>query len=91
MSVLNLGLQGVALAREQMIEEGYEKQMKRCNGMSVVRKVAETHEQDVEMAPLAEGCAEGDDTMRDRHRQEQREDDDLWEMLHHGDERDLEE
>jgi len=40
MSVLNLGLQGVALAREQMIEEGYEKQMKRCNGMSVVGKVA---------------------------------------------------
>ena len=40
MSVLNLGLQGVALAREEMIEEDYEKQMKRCNGMSVVRKVA---------------------------------------------------
>ncbi len=43
------------------------------------------------MAPLAEGCAEGDDTMRGGHRQEHREDDDLWEMLHHGDERDLEE
>ncbi len=69
MSVLNLGLQGVAIAREEMIEEDYEKQVKRCYGMSVVRKVAETHEQLVEMA-VAEGCAEGDDALRDGQRQE---------------------
>jgi hypothetical protein len=91
MSVLNLGLQGVALAREEMIEEVYEKQMKRCNGMSAVRKVAETHEQVVEMAPVMEGCAEGDDALLDEQRREQQEDDDLLEMLHNDDERDLEE
>jgi hypothetical protein len=39
MSLLNLGLQGVALAREELIEEDYEKRMKICNGMSAVRKV----------------------------------------------------
>ena len=43
--------------------------MERCNSMSVVRKVAETHEQVVEMA-VAEGCAEGDDALRDGQRQE---------------------
>ena len=88
--MLNLGLQGVALAREEMIEDDYEKQMKRCNGMSAVRKVAETHEQVVGIAPIAEGCAEGDDALRDGQRQEQQEDDDLLEMLRHDDERDLE-
>ena len=71
MSVLNLGLQEVTLAREEMIEEDYEKQMKICNGMSEVRKVAEIHEQVVEMAPIAEGCAEGDDALHDGQRQEQ--------------------
>jgi len=40
MSVLNLGLQEVALAREELMEENYEMEMKSCNGMSVVRKVA---------------------------------------------------
>jgi hypothetical protein len=43
------------------------------------------------MAPLAVGCAEIDDALRDKERQEQHEDDDLLEMLHHDDERDLEE
>ena len=43
MSVLNLGLQGVALAREVMDEE-YEHEFKKCNGMSAVRKVAEGYE-----------------------------------------------
>jgi len=65
MSVLNLGLRGVALAREEMIKKIYEKHMKRCNGMSVVRKVAETHEQVVKKAPVSEGCAEGDAALRD--------------------------
>ncbi len=91
MSVLNLGLQGVALAREELIEENYEKEMKRCNGMSAVRKVAETHEEVVEMDLVAEECAEGDDALRDVYRQEQQEDDDFLEMLHHDDDRDLEE
>ena len=43
--------------------------MKRCNGMSVVSKATETHEQIVEMARVAEGCAEGDDALRDGQRQ----------------------
>jgi hypothetical protein len=42
MSVLNLGLQGVALARQDMAEV-YEKDFKKCNSMSSVRKVAEAH------------------------------------------------
>ncbi len=47
MSVLNLGLQGVAtLARQGMTDE-YEKEFKKCNRMSAVRKVAE----DFERAP----------------------------------------
>jgi hypothetical protein len=83
MLVLNLGLQGVALAREEMIEKVHEKQIKICNGMSVVRIVAETHEQVVEMAPIAEAFAEGDDALRDGQRQEQQEDDDLLEIIHH--------
>ena len=65
--------------------------MKKCNGISAVRKEAETHEHVVEMAPVAEGCAKGDDALRDGQRQEQQVDDDLLEMLHHDDERDLEE
>jgi hypothetical protein len=43
MSILNLGMQGVALARQEM-EEVYEKDFKKCNGMSLVRKVAEAHD-----------------------------------------------
>jgi hypothetical protein len=46
MSVLNLGLQGVALAREEMVEE-YETEFKKCNGMNAVRNLA----QDYEKAP----------------------------------------
>ncbi len=43
--------------------------MKRCNGMSVVSKVAKTHEQVVGMVRVTEGCAEGDDALRDGQRQ----------------------
>ncbi len=43
MSVLNLGLQGVALARDVMDEE-YEQEFKKCNGISAVRKVAKGYE-----------------------------------------------
>ena len=45
----------------------------------------------VEMAPVAEGCAERDEALRHGQRKEQQEDDDLLEMLHHDDERELEE
>jgi len=72
-----------------MIKEYYEKQMKRCNGTSAVRKVAETHEQVVKMAPTVEGCEDGDDAFRDGRRQKQQENNDLLEMIHHDDERDL--
>jgi hypothetical protein len=43
MSVLNLSLQGVALARQEMAEV-YENDFKKCKGMSSVRKVAEAHD-----------------------------------------------
>jgi len=43
MSVLNLCLQGVALAREEMCDV-YEKQLIKCNGMSSVRRAAEAYE-----------------------------------------------
>ena len=59
MSVLNLGLQGVALARDEMIEDTYEKLFKKCNGMSAVRKVAEAYEQVVNIDPLAGGVCGG--------------------------------
>jgi hypothetical protein len=42
MSVLNLGLQGVALAREEMVDE-YENEFKKCNGMNAVRNVAKDY------------------------------------------------
>jgi len=42
MSVLNLGLQGVALAREEMADE-YKKEFKKCNGMNAVRNVAKDY------------------------------------------------
>jgi len=44
MSVLNLGLQDVALARDEMDNDLYEKYSKKCNGMSVARKIAEAYE-----------------------------------------------
>jgi hypothetical protein len=43
MSVLNFGLQGIVLAREVMDEE-YEKEFKKCNGISAVRKLAREFE-----------------------------------------------
>ena len=45
MSVLNLGLQGVALSREVMAEE-YEQEFKKCNVMSAVRNVAKEFQKD---------------------------------------------
>ena len=74
MSVLNLRLQGVALATEEMIEEDCDKQMKRCNGMSVVRKVAEIDEQVFEMG----SGGEGDVRRGDGQRHEQQEYVDLF-------------
>ncbi len=41
MSVLNLGLQGIALARCEMKNDEHEKVFKECNGMSSTRKSAE--------------------------------------------------
>ena len=51
MSVLNLGLQGVALAREEMSDE-MEKIFKKCNGMGEVRSAAKAHEREVVEPPL---------------------------------------
>ena len=50
-----------------MDDEEYEKEFKSCNGMSAVRKVAEKHEEVVEVAPLAEGCAEADDALHTKN------------------------
>jgi hypothetical protein len=44
MSVLNLGLQGVALSREVMDDDKFEKEFKKCNEMSGVRTAAEAYE-----------------------------------------------
>jgi hypothetical protein len=44
MSVLNLGLQGVALAREELGDDVYEKEFKKCNGMNDVRNVSHAYE-----------------------------------------------
>jgi hypothetical protein len=40
MFVLNLGLQGVALARDELANVEYDKIFKKCNDMAAVRKVA---------------------------------------------------
>ena len=55
MSVLNLGLHGVALAREEMVEE-YKTKFKKGNGMKVVRKLAQEYVQveDVVNMPIEE-------------------------------------
>ena len=50
-SVLNLGLQGVALAREEMSDE-MEKIFKKYNGMGEVGSVAKAHEREVVGPPL---------------------------------------
>jgi hypothetical protein len=47
MSVLNLGLQGVALARDELVGGTFEKEFKKCNGMSAVRLAAKQHETNV--------------------------------------------
>jgi len=51
MSVLNLGLQGVALAREEMSDE-MEKIFKECNGMGEVGSATKAHEREVVGPPL---------------------------------------
>jgi hypothetical protein len=47
MSVLNLGLQGVALARDELVGGEFEKEFKKCNGMGAVRLVAKGHEKNI--------------------------------------------
>ena len=42
MSVLNIGLQGVALAREEMVKD-YDTVFKKCNRMNVVMNVAQEY------------------------------------------------
>jgi len=42
LAVLNLALQGVALARQKMVEE-YEAELKKCNGTSAVRNIAKEY------------------------------------------------
>ena len=67
MSVLNLGLQGIALARNEMYNDLYEQDFKKCNGMSVVRKVAKAYEGVVvEDATVIEKASEGSVAMLDQ-------------------------
>ena len=47
MSVLNLGLQCVGLAREKMPEE-FEKEVAKCNSLNELRKIAERNAEIVE-------------------------------------------
>ncbi len=44
MSLLNLGLQGVALARDELEDEVYEIDFKKCNGMVALRNAAKAYE-----------------------------------------------
>jgi hypothetical protein len=44
MSVLNLGLQGVALARDEVVGGIFENEFKKCNGMGAVWLIAKEHE-----------------------------------------------
>ncbi len=44
MSVLNLGLQGVALARHELEDEVYEKEFKKRNSMGALRDAAKSYE-----------------------------------------------
>jgi hypothetical protein len=44
MSVLYLGLHGIALAREELENGVYETDFKKCNGMSAVRSAAKAYE-----------------------------------------------
>ena len=52
MSVLNLGLQGVALTREVSSDDEMEKDIKKCSGMSGIRKAAEAYGRDVVCSPV---------------------------------------
>jgi hypothetical protein len=54
MSVLSLGLQRVALAREVMAKENFEDTFKKCKGMSAVRKAADAYEKEVVVESIAE-------------------------------------
>ncbi len=47
MSVINLGLQGVALARDELVGGQFEKEFKKCNGLGAVRLVAKGHEKNI--------------------------------------------
>jgi hypothetical protein len=44
MPVLNLGLQGVALARDELVGDTFEKDFKKCNEMGAVRLITKDNE-----------------------------------------------
>jgi hypothetical protein len=74
--LLILGLQGVALARDKMDNDLFEKDFKKCNGMSVVRKVAKAYEGVVvDDATDVENTSKGSVAILD---QKNTEDDDHW-------------
>jgi hypothetical protein len=80
MSVLNLGLQGVALARDELVGGTFEKEFKKCNGMSAVRLVAKQHETNIvedvpnaEMDELSEEQRQQEEERLMQHRHEEEE------------------
>ena len=74
MSVLNLGLQGVALARDELIGEDFEKDFHKCNGMGAVREVAKAYKKNVvEPAPVSELGVEGIDVIGEEQREQEKE------------------
>jgi hypothetical protein len=75
MSVLNLGLQGVALARDTMPDE-YEKDFKKCHGMTDVMNVAKAYE--VELDPDTD---DNDMLHEFLHRQHEEEEEELMSLL----------
>jgi hypothetical protein len=74
MSSLNLGLQGVALARDELIGGNFEKDFKKCNGMSAVREVAKAYKKNIAVpAPVSDLDVEGIDVISDERREQEKE------------------
>ena len=77
MSVLNLGLQGVALARDELLGGNFEKDFKKCNGMGAVREVAKAYKKNiVEPTPVSELDVEGIGVIGNEQREQEKEH--LW-------------
>jgi hypothetical protein len=85
MPVLNLGLQGVALSREVMDDGKFEKDFKKCNGMSGVRTAAEAYEINIVGSPMVDevNAKEVEEQQELMQHQLHEEDEELMLLLRH--------